>query len=68
MGRKTGARGLRTIIEDTLLDVMFELPSLHDIERCVIDADANGTLSLPRLTTSTGQVIEISRLEDMKSA
>ena len=68
MGRKTGARGLRTIIEDTLLDVMFELPSLHDIERCVIDADANGTLSLPRLITSTGQVIEISRLEDMKSA
>lgn len=35
--RKTGARGLRSIIEDFMLDVMFELPSQEDIKKCVIN-------------------------------
>jgi len=34
--RKTGARGLRSIIENIMLDVMFELPSRDDIEKCII--------------------------------
>ncbi|OQY35396.1 MAG: ATP-dependent protease ATP-binding subunit ClpX [Anaerolineaceae bacterium 4572_5.2] len=34
--QKTGARGLRTIIEDTLLDVMYEIPSRKEIKKCVI--------------------------------
>ena len=34
--RETGARGLRSIIEDALLDVMFELPSRKDVSKCVI--------------------------------
>ncbi|WP_284139749.1 MULTISPECIES: ATP-dependent protease ATP-binding subunit ClpX [unclassified Virgibacillus] len=34
--RKTGARGLRSIIESIMLDVMFELPSRDDIEKCII--------------------------------
>ncbi len=37
--QKTGARGLRTIIEDVLLDVMYEIPSRADVKRCVVDAD-----------------------------
>ena len=35
--RKTGARGLRSILEDLLLDTMFELPSLEDVSEVVID-------------------------------
>jgi len=35
--RKTGARGLRSIIEHALLDVMFELPSLSNVEKVVVD-------------------------------
>ncbi len=35
--RKTGARGLRTIIEAVLLDVMFELPSLENVQKVVVD-------------------------------
>jgi ATP-dependent Clp protease ATP-binding subunit ClpX len=35
--RKTGARGLRSILEDLLLDTMFELPSLFDVSEVVID-------------------------------
>lgn len=34
--RKTGARGLRSIIETIMLDVMFELPSREDIEKCIV--------------------------------
>ncbi|MDX1672855.1 MAG: ATP-dependent Clp protease ATP-binding subunit ClpX, partial [Balneolaceae bacterium] len=34
--RKTGARGLRSIMEEAMLDIMFSLPSMKNIERCVI--------------------------------
>jgi len=34
--RKTGARGLRAIIENTLKDIMFDVPSRSDIEKCVV--------------------------------
>ena len=34
--RKTGARGLRSIIEGIMLDVMFDLPSRDDITKCII--------------------------------
>ncbi|CAC9951391.1 ATP-dependent Clp protease ATP-binding subunit ClpX [uncultured Gammaproteobacteria bacterium] len=37
--RKTGARGLRSILEDLLLDTMFELPSLKEVSEVVIDKD-----------------------------
>jgi ATP-dependent Clp protease ATP-binding subunit ClpX len=35
--RGTGARGLRAILEEVLLEVMYDLPSRTDVERCVID-------------------------------
>ena len=38
--RKTGARGLRAIIEDCMLDTMFELPGMTEINSCVIDKEA----------------------------
>jgi ATP-dependent Clp protease ATP-binding subunit ClpX len=68
LGRKTGARGLRTIIEEALLDVMFELPSLEHVEKCLIDIDSAGKLSKPRLLSKSGQVIEISGLGGARSA
>ena len=37
--RKTGARGLRSIIEELLLDVMFEIPSKKDIKTCIVTRD-----------------------------
>ncbi len=46
---QTGARVLRHIVEDALMEVMYELPSLGDIGRCVVHGDAiNGDAS-PRL-------------------
>jgi len=38
-GRKTGARGLRSILEDAMLDIMFTLPSMKNVERCIITRD-----------------------------
>ena len=37
MERKTGARGLRTIMENILLDTMYELPSMEGVSKVVID-------------------------------
>ncbi len=37
--RKTGARGLRSILEETLLDIMYEIPSREDIDKCTITDD-----------------------------
>jgi ATP-dependent Clp protease ATP-binding subunit ClpX len=37
LARKTGARGLRSILEHALLDTMFDLPSLNDVTKVVID-------------------------------
>ena len=37
MERKTGARGLRSIMEATLLDTMYQIPSEHDVSKVVID-------------------------------
>ena len=40
MERKTGARGLRTIIEQVLLDTMYDLPSMENVSKVVIDESA----------------------------
>jgi ATP-dependent Clp protease ATP-binding subunit ClpX len=38
MQRKTGARGLRTILENVLLDIMYDLPTMENVSKVVIDA------------------------------
>ncbi len=37
--RKSGARGLRAILEKAMLDLMYELPSLKDVQECLINAE-----------------------------
>ena len=49
--RKTGARGLRTTIEEILLDVMYEIPSLENVRKCVVDANVINNRSRPILMT-----------------
>jgi len=51
MKRNTGARGLRAILEETLLDVMFDLPSREDIERCIITRETVLNKDTPMLAT-----------------
>jgi ATP-dependent Clp protease ATP-binding subunit ClpX len=50
--RKTGARGLRSILEDILLETMFELPSQSNISEVVINKDVVGGKIKPLLTYS----------------
>jgi ATP-dependent Clp protease ATP-binding subunit ClpX len=53
--RKSGARGLRAIIEDIMLNVMFDIPSRDDIEKCVITKDSVVNHTEPLLIISEGQ-------------
>ncbi len=53
LSRGTGARGLRAILEEVLLGVMYDLPSRDDIGRCVIDADVVLEKVLPTLVPRT---------------
>lgn len=48
--RKTGARGLRAILEDAMLEIMFDIPSRSDIKRCEITKDAIEKKAPPRFT------------------
>lgn len=57
IGRKTGARGLRTIIEETLLDVMYEVPSRSDVVKCVVSAESIRRKVRPLLLTQSGHSV-----------
>ncbi|MBM7701330.1 ATP-dependent protease ATP-binding subunit ClpX [Metabacillus iocasae] len=56
--RKTGARGLRSIIEGIMLDVMFDLPSRDDIVKCIITAETVRDQAPPKLVLQDGSTIE----------
>jgi ATP-dependent Clp protease ATP-binding subunit ClpX len=47
--RKSGARGLRAILEDVMLDVMYEIPSLTGVRECVVSAEVVVSRSRPQL-------------------
>lgn len=47
--QKTGARGLRSILEDVMLDIMYEIPNRQDISKCIIDKNCISTKK-PTLT------------------
>src|SRR5829696_3682829 len=49
--RETGARGLRSILEETLLDVQFELPSRRDVKKCVVTKETIEKGLKPTLVT-----------------
>jgi ATP-dependent Clp protease ATP-binding subunit ClpX len=55
--RKTGARGLRSIIEGIMLDVMFDLPSRDDITKCVITKETVINNGVPKLILEDGTVV-----------
>ncbi len=57
LGRKTGARGLRTIIEETLLDVMYEIPSRSDVVKCIVNGETIRRKVRPLLLTQSGRAM-----------
>jgi len=64
----TGARCLRYVIEETLLDVMYELPSLGSVVRCVVAREAIEGTSDPCLITEKGETVSLSLGPVKKSA
>ncbi len=64
--RRTGARGLRSIVEGALLDVMFEIPSRDDIVSCVVTRDVFLHGKPPLLYNGQGQQDSLGR--ELKSA
>jgi ATP-dependent Clp protease ATP-binding subunit ClpX len=57
--RRTGARGLRSIVETALLDVMYEAPSRSDIVRCVVTAEVFTHNTSPQLYDQNGTAITL---------
>ena len=47
--RKTGARGLRNVLEHTMLDIMYNLPAMPDVAECVITPEVVSSGAQPRL-------------------
>ena len=64
----TGARCLRYVIEETLLDVMYDLPSLPNVARCMVDREAIEGTGNPILLTQAGQMLNIPLGRIPKSA
>ncbi len=64
--RKTGARGLRSIIENTMLDVMYELPSREDIVECVITKETITGGERPKLLLEDGT--EVKDIDNKKTS
>ena len=56
---KTGARGLRTVLEDALMEVMYEIPGRTDVRKCVVSAETVTNGQTPLLLTRGGQSIEM---------
>jgi ATP-dependent Clp protease ATP-binding subunit ClpX len=56
--RETGARGLRSIIEEILLEVQFELPSRRDVKKCVVTKETVDRGTKPTLVTEAPEETE----------
>ncbi|UVI91663.1 ATP-dependent Clp protease ATP-binding subunit ClpX [Staphylococcus aureus] len=59
--RKTGARGLRSIIEESLIDIMFDVPSNENVTRVVITAQTINEETEPELYDAEGNLINNSK-------
>lgn len=53
--RNTGARGLRSILESIMMDVMFEVPSEEDIDTCIVTKDTIKLAQQPKLIRKSAQ-------------
>jgi ATP-dependent Clp protease ATP-binding subunit ClpX len=60
LAEKTGARGLRTVVEDLLMDVMFEIPSQPKVSKCVVSEATVREHTRPALLAESGSTIDYS--------
>ena len=61
--RKTGARGLRSIVEEALLEIMYEIPGRDDVVRCLVTKESITNDELPKLFGKKGQPVSVRELK-----
>jgi ATP-dependent Clp protease ATP-binding subunit ClpX len=63
---KTGARGLRTIVEDVLMDLMYEIPSRTDVRKVVVDADVIQHRGVAQMVLREGRATDARPVPDLR--
>lgn len=66
--RKTGARGLRAILETSMMDYMFELPSREEVSECIITKEVIQGSGVPKYLAAGGDEVPMLQLEDSAAA
>ena len=64
--RKTGARGLRSIIEEIMRDIMFEIPSNPKIEKCIITKETVENGEAPKIIINNNREIQPEKIQSAK--
>ena len=65
---------MRTVLEDTLLDVMYDIPSRGDVKQCVVTADSIKNGERPVLLNASGKPVpeeppaEVEEIEEVEEA
>ena len=65
--RKTGARGLRSIIEDLMRDIMFDIPSNPQIVKCIITKETALNKAEPKIIINEFREIEVNKKQNSKA-
>ena len=60
MARKTGARGLRSIVENALLETMYELPSMENAKLVTVDEEVINEGKAPAIASSTDDAAQVA--------
>ena len=68
MDRKTGARGLRGVIETAMLDIMYEIPSMDNVKECTINEDVISKKAEPVLVFKTEEELQKAKASSAESA
>ena len=66
--RNTGARGLRSIIEDIMRDIMFDIPTNPKIEKCIITKETVEDKAAPKIIIDENKIIERSKIKKKQVA
>ncbi|MDN5299600.1 MAG: ATP-dependent Clp protease ATP-binding subunit ClpX [Clostridiales bacterium] len=65
--RKTGARGLRSILEHVMMEIMYEIPSRDDIKKCIVTKETITNHQMPTLVLAESKKERIKKIEESVS-
>ncbi len=63
---KTGARGLRSIVEGTMLEIMFDIPSRDDIKKCIVTKETIERQQQPTLVLAESKKLKKKKKDDVE--